>query len=142
MVKKPSAHGQFNDGLSVDITADSQRHLADTMRYSDVVVQVASTIAIEAAIFDTPVVNVSFDGVEPAEWTRSARRYLRFTHFADIVRQGAVYFAESPELLVDGVARYLADPTLDTEGRRRVVKEQCQFNDGRSQSGSVVCSRR
>jgi hypothetical protein len=121
-----------NDGLSVDITADSQRHLADTMRYSDVVVQVASTIAIEAAIFDTPVVNVSFDGVEPAEWTRSARRYLRFTHFADIVRQGAVYLAESPELLVDGVARYLADPTLDTEGRRRVVKEQCHFMDGRS----------
>ena len=52
------------DGMAVDMTADAQRHLANTMRHSDVVVQVASTIAIEAAIFDTPVVNVSFDGPE------------------------------------------------------------------------------
>jgi hypothetical protein len=50
------------DGLAVDITAENQRHLANTMRHSDVVVNVASTLAIEAAIFDTPVVNVSFDG--------------------------------------------------------------------------------
>jgi len=120
------------DGLSVDITAESQQHLADTLRYSDVVVQVASTIAIEAAIFDTPVVNVSFDGDEPAEWTRSARRYLRFDHFANVVRQGAVKLAESPAELVDSVALYLADPTIDAEGRRRVVQEQCHFLDGRS----------
>lgn len=121
-----------SDGLAVDITADSQRHLADTMRHSDVVVQVASTIAIEAAIFNTPVVNVSFDGERPAEWTRSARRYLKFTHFADIVRQGAVSLAESPEQLVEGVARYLKDPSLETEERRQVVQEQCHFLDGRS----------
>src|SRR5262249_44786798 len=48
------------DGLAIDITAENQQHLADTLRHSDVVVNVASTIAIEAAIFDTPVVNVSF----------------------------------------------------------------------------------
>ena len=54
------------DGMAVDVTADAQRHLANTMRHSDVVVQVVSTIAIEAAIFDTPVVNISFDGPEPA----------------------------------------------------------------------------
>ena len=50
------------DGMAVDVTADAQRHLANTMRHSDVVVQVVSTIAIEASIFDTPVVNISFDG--------------------------------------------------------------------------------
>ena len=76
-----------SDGLAVDITVESQQHLADTLRFSDCIVQVASTIAVEAAIFDTPVVNVSFDGEAPAEWTRSARRYLRFTHFANVVRR-------------------------------------------------------
>jgi hypothetical protein len=120
------------DGLAVDITAESQQHLADTLRYSDVVVQVASTIAVEAAIFDTPVVNISFDGETPAEWTRSARRYLRFTHFANVLRHGAVKPAASPAQLVSAVAEYLTDPTADAEGRRRVVQEQCQFVDGRS----------
>ena len=127
------------DGLSVDITADSQQHLADTLRYSDVVVQVASTIAIEAAIFDTPVVNVSFDGETPAEWIRSARRYLRFTHFVNVTRHGAVKLADSPAQMIDAVAEYLRDPSIDAEGRRRVVLEQCQFLDGRSSERVARC---
>jgi CDP-glycerol glycerophosphotransferase (TagB/SpsB family) len=118
--------------MAVDVTADSQQHLADTMRHSDVIVNVASTIAIEAAIFDTPVVNVAFDGEAPAEWTRSARRYYRFTHYVNITRHDAVRVAETPDRLIEDVARYLTDPALDRDGRRRVVLEQCEFQDGRA----------
>jgi len=128
-----------SDGLSVDITPESQQHLADTLRYSDVVVQVASTIAVEAAIFDTPVVNVSFDGEAPCEWARSARRYLRFTHFANVIRHGSLKLAESPPQLVEAVAEYLADPAIDRDGRRRLVQEQCQFVDGRSSERVAAC---
>jgi hypothetical protein len=120
------------DGLAVDITEGNQQHLADTLRHSDVVVNVASTIAIESAIFDTPVVNLAFDGDTPSTFARSARRYYRFTHYANITRQGAVRVAETPADLVSDVGRYLADPSLDRQGRRRVVLEQCQFLDGQS----------
>jgi hypothetical protein len=120
------------DGLAIDITSENQRHLANTMCHSDVVVNVASTLAIEAAIFDTPVVNVSFDGEMPSEWVGSARRYYRFTHYVNIIRHGAVRVAEHPAQLVEQVGRYLDDPALDREGRRRVVLEQCQFLDGRA----------
>ncbi len=120
------------DGLAIDITADNQQHLADTMRHSDVVVNVASTISIEAAIFDTPVVNISFDGEIPSPWERSACRYYRFTHYVNITRHGAVRVAREPAQLVELVGRYLDNPSLDREGRRRVVLEQCQFLDGRA----------
>ena len=120
------------DGLGVDITSENQQHLADTLRHSDVIVTVASTIAIEASIFDTPVVDVSFDGETPSEFAKSARRYYKFTHYANITRQGAVSVAETPEAMVEHVRRYLADRALDREGRRRVVLDQCQFTDGRS----------
>jgi len=120
------------DGLDVDITSENQQHLADTLRYSDVVVTVASTIAIEASIFDTPIVDVSFDGEAPEEFSKSARRYYRFTHYANITRAGAAPVAETPEALVDHVARYLHDRSLDRDGRKRVVREQCQFTDGKS----------
>jgi hypothetical protein len=133
IIEKPfRATVRAGDGLSIDITTENQRHLANTMRHSDVVVNVASTLAIEAAIFDTPVVNVSFDGEAPADWLRSARRYYRFTHYVNITRHGAVRVAESPAQLVEQVGRYLDDPSLDREGRGRVVHEQCQFLDGRS----------
>jgi hypothetical protein len=120
------------DGLDVDITADNQQHLADTLRHSDVVVTVASTIAIEASIFDTPVVDISFDGETPVEFAKSARRYYRFTHYANITRQGAAPTADTPESLVEHVGRYLADRSLDRDGRARVVQDQVQFTDGKS----------
>jgi hypothetical protein len=120
------------DGLAVDVTAESQQHLADTLSHSDVIVNVASTIAIEAAIFDTPVVNVAFDGVREEEFARSARRYYKFTHYANITRHNAVRVAWSPEELIGHVRSYLDDPAQDREGRARVVREQCQFTDGRA----------
>ncbi len=133
IIEKPfRATVRAGDGLDVDVTAENQRHLANTMRHSDVVVNVASTLAIEAAIFDTPVVNIAFDAEAPSEWVRSARRYYRFTHYVNITRHGAVRVAETPEQLVSAIGGYLDDPSLDRDGRRRVVEEQCQFLDGRA----------
>ncbi len=133
IVEKPFKETvRAGDGMAVDVTAETQRHLANTMAHSDVVVQVASTIAIEASIFDTPVVNVSFDGETPSPFVKSARRYLEFTHFANIIKRGAVRDASTPEEMVELVGRYLAEPALDREGRRQVVLDQCQFLDGRA----------
>ena len=120
------------DGLAVDVTADSQQHLADTLRHSDVVVNVASTISIEAAIFDTPVVNIAFDGEQESDFARSSRRYYRFTHYENITRHDAVKVAWSPDELVRHVRSYLDDPAQHREGRTRVVREQCEFMDGRA----------
>jgi CDP-glycerol glycerophosphotransferase (TagB/SpsB family) len=120
------------DGLAVDVTAESQQHLADTLAHSDVIVNVASTIAVEAAIFDTPVVNVAFDGEREQDFARSARRYYRFTHYANITRHNAVRVAWSPDELITHVRSYLDDPAQDRAGRAQVVREQCQFTDGRA----------
>jgi hypothetical protein len=120
------------DGLAVDISADHQAHLANTMRHSDVVVNVASTLAIEAAIVDTPVVNIAFDGETPLPFARSAKRYYRFTHYVNVTRHGAARVADTPEQMVEAIDRYLDNPALDREGRRRVVIEQCEFIDGRA----------
>ena len=120
------------DGLAVDVMPEHQRHLAETMRHSDVAVNVASTITIEACVFDTPVVNISFDGDQPLEYARSARRYYAFSHYVNITRHGAVRIAATPGEMVEHVNRYLDDPSLDAAGRGRVAAEQCQFMDGRS----------
>jgi hypothetical protein len=102
------------------------------VRHSDVAVNVASTIAIEACVFDTPVVNIAFDGEQPADYVKSARRYYAFTHYVNITRHHAARVADTPDGMIEWVNRYLADPALDREGRRKVVLEQCQFVDGDS----------
>ena len=120
------------DGLAIDVMPENQKHLGDTLHHADVVVNVASTISIEACIFDTPVVNINFDGPDDSPYVKSARRYYSFTHYVNITSRGAVRVATSPEELVRDVAAYLADPLLDAAGRRQVVLDQCQFTDGRS----------
>jgi CDP-glycerol glycerophosphotransferase (TagB/SpsB family) len=127
------------DGLAIDVMPENQRHLGDTMCYADAVVNVASTIAIEACIFDTPVVNICFDGPGETPYVKSARRYYSFTHYVNITSRGAVRVAESPADMVAMVARYLAEPSLDAAGRKQVVLDQCQFTDGRSAERVIQC---
>jgi CDP-glycerol glycerophosphotransferase (TagB/SpsB family) len=126
------------DGLAIDVMPEHQRHLGDTLHHADVVVNVASTISIEACIFDTPVVNICFDGADEP-YVTSARRYYSFTHYVNITDRGAVRVATSAQDMVTMVAHYLAEPALDAAGRRRVVLEQCQFTDGRSAERVIQC---
>ena len=134
-VEKPFREtARSGDGHNVDVTAENTRHLADTMYHSDVVLNVASTISIEASIFDTPVVNIAFDqdDAEARPFLTSPLRYYSYTHYQQIVRAGAVRIAKSPREMIDEVNAYLLDPSRDAAGRRRVVAEQCEFTDGRS----------
>ena len=133
IIEKPFRHTvTVADGLAVDVMPEHQRHLGDTLSHADVVVNVASTITIEACIFNTPVVNICFDGPEVEPYVSSATRYYKFTHYVNITNRHAVRVATSAAEMVAAVARYLGDPSLDTEGRRQVVRDQCQFTDGHS----------
>jgi hypothetical protein len=127
------------DGLAIDVMPEHQRHLGDTLCYSDVIINVASTISLEACIFDTPVVNICFDGPAEEPYVTSARRYYAFTHYVNITSRHAVRVAKSPAELIDAVREYLADPSRDAAGRRQVVLDQCQFTDGQSADRVVGC---
>jgi hypothetical protein len=134
-VEKPFREtARAGDGHNVDVTAENTRHLADTMYHSDVVLNVASTISIEASIFDTPIVNIAFDqdDADVRPFLTSPLRYYSYTHYQQIVQAGAVRIAKSPREMVAELNAYLADPSCDAAGRQRVVAEQCGFTDGRS----------
>jgi hypothetical protein len=106
--------------------------LAELMCYSDVVVNVASTITIDAACFDTPVVNIAYDGRVNKPFPFSAARYYDFEHYKRIVQSGGVRIAYSNEETVRHIQSYLDDPTLEAEGRRKIREQQCWKLDGRS----------
>ena len=119
------------DGMDIDFMAENTRHLADTLHHSDVVLNVASTMAIEASIFDTPVIQIGFDG-RPSSNRELVEWHYGSTHFQKVIRSGAVRVAQSSAELIDLINLYLADPSTDRDGRARIVAEQCEFTDGRS----------
>ena len=131
VVEKPfrQTATRSGDGMTIDFTAENTRHLADTLYHSDIVLNVASTIAIEASIFDTPVVNIGFDG-QPGSNQALMEWHYGSTHFQKVVRSGAVRIAQSSTEMIDLINGYLANPCLDADGRRRIVADQCEFTDG------------
>ena len=88
-------------------------HLVRLLRDADVVINTASTISIDAAVLDRPVVCVAYDPSGDLPYDRSVRRYYDYTHMANVVRAGAAQLATSPESLREKIVTYLQQPGLD-----------------------------
>jgi hypothetical protein len=131
IVEKPFTPSE-HDPYGIEPSADDRVHQANTLEHSDVVINMASTISIEACIFDTPVVNFSYEGTTPPPLPLAARRYYFYEHYKRIVAAGAVKVAEDMPSLLAAIGRYLASPEEDRDGRRRVIDSECGFTDGRA----------
>ena len=106
------------------------------MAHSDVLVTVYSTMVVETAVHDTPIVAAVID--VPGGWNVSKKYSLSLkkignwpTHkrFRD-ARAGRV--AESESELRDILNAYLKDPTLDAAERRKFIEDEITFTDGTS----------
>jgi hypothetical protein len=118
--------------LMWDVAESDMTHLADLLRYSDVTLNAGSTLSIDSAIVDTPIVNIGFDGYHTLPAEQSVLRVYEFTHYANIVRTGGVRIARSADEMIALINEYLRDRSLDRAGRARIVEEQCYRIDGRS----------
>jgi hypothetical protein len=115
-----------------DLPQSDLEHLVRLLRDADVVINTASTLAIDAAIFDRPVVCIAYDPAGVLPYDKSVRRYYDYTHMSHVVRAGAVQVATSPHELRQKISAYLKRPALDREGRQRIVEQQFGRIDGGS----------
>lgn len=111
---------------------DDNRELVSSIWHADVVINLASTVTLEACVCDRPVVNVAYD-LHPGEPLRRAiERYYRFEHYRTVLEAAAVRVARSHEELHSQIDTYLADPSLDREGRARLARLWCGDVDGQA----------
>jgi hypothetical protein len=129
-LQRPGRAAATADGWNP--TLEDMYGLAELMCYSDVVINVASTITIDAAAFDTPVVNVAFDGDRTVPYRKSCKRYYDYEHYRNIVKTKGIRIADSRQEMISHINAYLNDPSLDTDGRKRIIWEQCWKLDGNS----------
>ena len=107
-------------------------HFANLLFHSDIVINVCSTVTIDASAFDTPVINIAFDGYEKKPYLDSMLRYYDYTHYKRIVKTMGAKIAKSREELIKYINEYLKNPKLDRNGRRRIVDEMCYKLDGKA----------
>ena len=114
------------------------RLLANLTRHADLNVNLASTMTLDFAIRDKPVVNVAFDLCEPPRFgVPLVEYYYRFEHYRPVVESGAARIARSPAELAEHINAYLENPGLDGERRRRLVALEVEPPLG-SSSAKVV----
>jgi hypothetical protein len=122
---------------------EDAQFLANLTRHADVNVNLASTMTLDFAIHDRPVVNVAFDVADPPPLGKPLWDfYYRFEHYQPVVKIGAARFARSRDELAEHVNAYLDDPSLDREGRRQLVEFQVSAPIGQSSRRIVEVLKR
>lgn len=100
--------------------------LSNLVRESAVTINTGSTMTLEAAIFDRPIVLAAFDGYneEKLPWQQKLSVALNHTiHYQDLERTGGMLRTSNEKELIEGVKSYLENPHLHSEGRKRLREE-------------------
>jgi UDP-N-acetylglucosamine 2-epimerase len=106
--------------------------VGNMLRHADLVITPGSTMTIEAAIFDTPVLVPVFHSYQPELAERYYRTRVFGRHFARIQRLNLVPIAWQPQELLDAINRSLREPEWYRAERAQLVRDYVQFADGRS----------
>lgn len=125
---------RFSDVRGGDWDMDTRdlAHLADTLSAMSLLVGYASSIAIDVAFFDKPIISINFEVEKHLTPAQSPTSYQQMVHCKTLRKTGGMRFAQNEEELIEWVKKYLHDPSLDRAGRARLVKEQVVFTDGKS----------
>jgi hypothetical protein len=107
---------------------------ASMMAYSDVFLTVYSTMVVETAVHDRPIVSVCID--VPGGWNTPGKFSLSLTEIGEwpthqrFRTAGAGQVVYDSQQLKTAIDRYLLDPQADGEQRRKFIRDECTFTDG------------
>lgn len=107
---------------------------ASMLTWSDVFVTVYSTMVVEAAVHDTPIVSATIDAPggwnDPKKFSLSLREIGNWPTHQRFRLSGAGRVAANEEELRQALNLYLRDRSLDRDARRRFVEQEVTFLDG------------
>ncbi len=107
---------------------------ASMMAYSDVFLTVYSTMVVETAIHDRPIIATCLEVPggwnTPGKFSLSLREIGEWPTHQRFRQAGAGRVALDEAQLCETIDLYLHDPALDGEKRRKFIQEECTFTDG------------
>jgi CDP-glycerol glycerophosphotransferase (TagB/SpsB family) len=108
------------------------RDWVSTFRHAAVVVNFSSTVVIDAALSDRPVVNLDFDP-EPGQPNQQLYRAVNhvWSHFRPLAESGGMWLVNSLDDMTAAVRSYLAHPELHRDQRLAMARRVCGYLDGR-----------
>jgi hypothetical protein len=112
------------------------------MAHSDVFVTVYSTMVVETAVHDTPIVAAVLDTPGgwnvPGKFSLSLKAIGNWPTHQRFRRAGAGRVAEDEAQLREALNAYLLDPQLDSAQRRALIEKEITYTDGSAGSRTAA----
>lgn len=112
-----------------NLTAEDIKMFINTMNYADVFVTFSSTLALDAAALDKPIINLHFGGFIVDGKDETATLY-QLTHYQTVLAQGGVKLVDNEAELKGAIDGYFKNPREDEAGRQRLKDFLCFGADG------------
>jgi hypothetical protein len=103
-------------------------NLVNLVRHAAVVLNIFSTLTLDAIIHDRPVINIAWSPGEPKPWPGTLGQY--YTHFQPVIELGASPVASDGREIEEYVVRYIQDPSLHRANREALCARMCHARDG------------
>jgi hypothetical protein len=112
--------------------ADEDYERASTLKNTDVLLTSGSTIILDAACFDLPVVNLAYDcGLALPPWL-SVKRFFRYVHAQPVEQENATWMVHNDDELRAALAECVNHPEKRREERRRLLVRAVTHTDGKT----------
>ncbi len=135
--KRPWLHYQYpgirfdsKRGVDWDMSKNDLEELRATLTHLNLLISYASSISVDAAIFDKPIININFEMGKSANLEKLPTQYYLFDHYKKALRTGGIRLVSRKEDFLDTIREYLVHPEHDREGRKRLRESQCAYLDG------------
>lgn len=114
-------------------TGETMVEWVNTMRHADVIVNLCSSVALDAAIFDKPIVNVTFDP-EPGQPNGDLIEDINYKweHYKPITESGATWLAKDIGSVVEAIDAYARRPERHRAERQAMLRSICGEVDGQA----------
>lgn len=107
-------------------------HLADSIKHSEIVINTESTMTLDAAAHDKPVILVGFDGKNKIDYWRSVIRNYDREHLKEVLDTGGAKLVRNLDEMINQINIYLNNPEEDSREREDLRKKLLYKLDGLS----------
>ena len=107
--------------------------MVNSVYHSNVMVITYSTLAIDAAACDRPIIGIRFDADPHTPLKHQVTKiHDAHDHYSELEAAGGVRLVNNMDEFIESLKFYLDHPEADRKGRKKMVREQVEFTDGQN----------
>lgn len=115
-----------------DYSKEQIKFFTNLVHHADIMITHASTLMLDAAANDKPIIGIGFDGFQKKDFGDSTYRWFFSAHFQAVTDTGGFWLAKSKEEMLEAINAYLKNPKLHSGGRGKMRDYFCYKLDGKS----------